>query len=89
MLRTLTTQLKMQRMANESVLINNIETMKSIQSPERMFRQNYTPIMQYQSLQYDLDNTYKAHRPIEKGFDQLIPRITKGENVFKKGIFPP
>ena len=49
-LRTLTTRLKVQRMANTSVLLNNIETMKSIQSPERMFRSNYTPIMQYQSL---------------------------------------
>jgi hypothetical protein len=31
-----------------------------------------------------LNKTYKEHRAIEHGFDQMIPTISKGENVFKK-----
>lgn len=66
--------------------MNNIELMKSIQSPERMFRSNYTPVTQYQELHDELNAPYKAHRGIDQGFEKLLISITKGENVFQKKL---
>jgi hypothetical protein len=49
-LKNFTTLIKQQRLINESRLVNNLELVKSIPSPERMFKKNYTPIVQYQKL---------------------------------------
>jgi hypothetical protein len=51
--------------------------MKKMNSPElgvtgAMFRSNYTPIMQYQSLHQDLNRAYKTDRGIEKGYEQTL-----------------
>lgn len=67
--------------------------MKKINSPELgvtgvMFKSNYTPITQYQSLHQDLNRAYKTDRGIEKGYEHTLQKITQGENVFlKKRIF--
>jgi len=40
-----TSQIRLQRQKNDSILINNIEQVKAIKSPDMMFKQNYTPIV--------------------------------------------
>lgn len=42
-----TSQIRLQRTKNDSILINNLEQMKGIRSPEIMFKANYTPIVQH------------------------------------------
>lgn len=88
-LKDLASNIKRLRVQNDSVLLSNLEVMKSIQQPElgvtgAIFKSNYTPIAQYQSLHLELNKTYKANRGIEKGFDHMTPKITNGENVFQK-----
>ena len=59
----------MQRPKNDSILVNNIEQMKAIKSPEIMFKANYTPIVQHQEVLTEVNKAYKVHRKIEKGYE--------------------
>jgi len=37
-----------------------------------MFKKNFTPLAQHLEMAEELQNAYKAHRVIERGFDNVI-----------------
>ena len=82
----MTSAIKIQRAKDEGIMLNNIEQFKSIKSPDAMFKKNFTPLSQHLEMAEELQNTYKANRVIEKGFDKIITTEYLKTNVFKKNI---
>ncbi len=65
-------------------MINNLEQVKAIKSPEIMFKKNYTPIVQHQEVLTEVNSNYKQHREIEKGYDRVGKEIRADTNVFQR-----